>query len=119
MLHIKFHQNHSSGSWKEDFLKCFNHIWAWQPSLSCDQHYVDEFSFPCTYKLTFKIWLKMAQWLLIKQVLAPYVNDLGPMSRNDIDLQYSHIFINSISCRSQAGIVSENSTFFTFSYRKA
>ena len=27
-----------------------------------------------------------------------YVNDLGPRSRNDIDLQYSHTFINSISC---------------------
>ena len=45
--------------------------------------------------------------------------------RNDLDLQYSHTFINSISClhlptfRSQAAIVSEKSTVFTFSYRKA
>ena len=23
MLHTKFHQNRPSGSWKEDFLKCF------------------------------------------------------------------------------------------------
>ena len=28
------------------------------------------------------------------------VNDLGPRSRNDLDLQYSHIFIKSISLRS-------------------
>ena len=35
------------------------------------------------------------------------VNDLGPRSRTDIDLQYSHIFIKSISLRSQAAIVSE------------
>ena len=25
-----------------------------------------------------------------------YVHDLGPMSRNDLDLQYSHTFIHSI-----------------------
>ena len=33
------------------------------------------------------------------------VNDLGPRSRNDLDLQYSHIFIKSIS--SYAAIVSD------------
>ena len=54
-----------------------------------------------------------------------YVHDLGPRSRNDLDLQYSHTFIKSFSClylpafRSQASIVSEKSTDFTFSYRKA
>ena len=55
-----------------------------------------------------------------------YVHDLGwSRSRNDFDLQYSHIFINSIRClllltlRSLAAIVSEKSTVFTFSYRKA
>ena len=48
-----------------------------------------------------------------------YVHDLGPRSRNDIDLQYSHIFIKFICLRSLAAIVSEKSTVFTFSYRKA
>ena len=54
-----------------------------------------------------------------------YVRDLGPRSSNDLDLQYSHTFIKSIRClylptfRSQASIVSEKSTVFTFSYRKA
>ena len=53
-----------------------------------------------------------------------YVNSFGPRSSNDIDLKYSHIFINSISClhlpifKSQAAIVSEKSTVFTFSNRK-
>ena len=53
------------------------------------------------------------------------VHDLGSRSRNDLDLQYSHTFIKSFSClylptfRSQASIVSEKSTVFTFSYRKA
>ena len=54
-----------------------------------------------------------------------YVRNLGPRSNNDLDLQFSHTFIKSISClylplfRSQASIVSEKSTVFTFSYRKA
>ena len=54
-----------------------------------------------------------------------HVHDLGPRSRNDLDLQYSHTFIYSIRClllltfRSLAAIVSEQSTVFTFSYRKA
>ena len=48
-----------------------------------------------------------------------YVHDLGPRSRNDLDLQYSHIFIKSICLRSLAAIVYEKSTVFTFSYRKA
>ena len=54
-----------------------------------------------------------------------YVLDLGPGSRNDLDLQYSHTFIYSIRClllltfRSLTAIVSEKSTVFSFSYRKA
>ena len=35
------------------------------------------------------------------------VNDLGPRSINDLDLQYSQTFIKSIGLRSQAAIVSE------------
>ena len=52
-----------------------------------------------------------------------YVYDLGPRSRNDLDLQYSYIFIYSIRClllltfRSLAVIVSEKSIVFTFSYK--
>ena len=51
-----------------------------------------------------------------------YVHDIGPRSRNDLDLQYSHVFIYSIRCllllhfRSLAAIVS---TVFTFSNSKA
>ena len=54
-----------------------------------------------------------------------YVHDLGPRSRNDLDLQYPYTFINSFRClllltfRSLAAIVSEKSTVFTFYYRKA
>ena len=44
-----------------------------------------------------------------------YVHDLGPRSRNDLDLQLSHTIIKSFSClylptfKSQASIVSEKS----------
>ena len=47
------------------------------------------------------------------------------MVKNDLDLQYSHTFINSISClhlptfRSHAAIVSEKFLVFTFSHRNA
>ena len=49
-----------------------------------------------------------------------YVHDLGPRSKNDLDLQYSHIFIYSIRCllqvpfRSLAATVSEKITVITF-----
>ena len=49
-----------------------------------------------------------------------YVHDLGPKSRNDLDLQYSYTFMKSISClylpsfRSQASKASETSILFHF-----
>ena len=49
-----------------------------------------------------------------------YIHDLGPRSRNDLDLQYSHTFIKSFSClylptfRSQASIISEKIDCFHF-----
>ena len=36
------------------------------------------------------------------------VNDLGPRSRNDLDLQYSHIFIKSISNSFRYGVRGPN-----------
>ena len=54
-----------------------------------------------------------------------YVHELGPRSRNDLDLQYSDTFIFLIRCllllifRSLAAIASEKSTVNTFFYRKA
>ena len=47
-----------------------------------------------------------------------YVHDLGPRSRNDFYLQYSHIFIKSICLRSLAAIASEKSTVITFPIEK-
>ena len=48
-----------------------------------------------------------------------YVYNLGPRSRYDLDLQYSHIFIYSIRClflltfRSLAVIISEKNPLFS------
>ena len=47
-----------------------------------------------------------------------YVHDLGPRSRNDLDLQYSHIFIKFICLRSLAAIVSEHPLFSFFPIEK-
>ena len=47
-----------------------------------------------------------------------YVHDLCPRSRNDLDLQYSHIFIKSICLRSLAAIGSENPLFSPFPIEK-
>ena len=53
-----------------------------------------------------------------------YVHDLGPRSSNDLDLQYSHTFMKSISClylptfRSQASIFSKNILFSLFPIKK-
>ena len=69
MLHTKFRGNPPAGSGEEDFLKGFYHIWAWQPSWSCDQHHVIRFSFPCTCKLSYKVWFRSTQYFMRKSGL--------------------------------------------------
>ena len=46
MLHTKFHENRSTGSGEEDFLKVYNHIWAWRSSGSCEPDAANKLSFP-------------------------------------------------------------------------
>ena len=110
------------------FLKGFCHIGAWRPSWSCDQA-------PAScHQIFISLYLKTFIQILVQidvvfcekiQFEILYVNNLGPMSRNDIDLQYSLTFINSIRClllptfRSLAAIVSEKSTAFSSSNGKA
>ena len=92
----------------------------------CDQHHINKFSFPC--RLIVFIQNLVQNGRVVSEKIRfefLYVHDLEPRSRNDLDLQYSHTFIKSFSClylptfRSQASIISEKSTVFTFSYRKA
>ena len=55
-LHTKFCGNQSTGT-AEDFLMVFT-IYGHGGHLCHDQHHVKRFSFPCTKKLTYKIWFR-------------------------------------------------------------
>ena len=57
MLHTKFRENRLTGSGEEDFFKGFYHIWAWQPSWSCDPDAANKLSFPLPKEAPHKIWL--------------------------------------------------------------
>ena len=65
-----------------------------------------------------KIALKLTRWLLRKASLIVICKIPWARPRNDIDPQYSHIFINPISVRSQAAIVSEKCDFSHFPTEK-
>ena len=86
--------------------------------MSSDFHFLVPESFHTKFSLEWpvvseKIWFEFL-----------YVHDLGPRSSNDLDLQYTHTFMKSISClylptfRSQASIVSENPLFSLFPIEK-
>ena len=111
---------------KNNFEGFFFHIWTWRPSWSCDQHHINIFFLSMYLKAYKQNLVKNGPEIFEKSLFYfSYINGLRPRSRNDLDLQYSHTVINSISClhlltfRSQASISSEKSTVFTFSYRKA
>ena len=106
-------------------MKGFYHIWAWRPSWSCDQDHVKNFI--SLYLKAFIQNLVQNGPVVFEKIGFEfvYVHDLGSRSSNDLDLQYSHTFMVTISClylptfRSQASIVSEKSTVFTFSLEKS
>ena len=119
MLHTKFRGNRPACSEEEDFWMVFT-IYGLGGHLG----HVTFISF---YLKTFiqnlvQIGTEVSEKIQFEFL---YVHDLGPRSRNDLYLQYSHIFIYSIRClllptfKSLAAIVSEKSNVFTFSYRKA
>ena len=116
----------SACQFQRRYLKGFYYIWAWRPSWSCDQHHV--------IKILISLYLKAFIQNLVQNGIVVsekiqfdffYVHDLGPRSRNNLELQYSHTFIDSIRClrlptfRSLAAILSEKSTVFTFSHKNA
>ena len=123
--HTKFPGNRPAGSGEEDFKRVLPYmgmaaILVMLPA-SCHQIFISLYP-----KAFIQILVQIGTVVSEKiQVKFLYVHHLGPRSRNSLDLQYSHIFIYSIRClllltfRSLAAIVSEKSTVFTFSYRKA
>ena len=56
MLHTMFSGNWPAGS-GEDFCRVFYHIWAWQPSWSCDLDHLYKLSFPLPQEAPYEIWL--------------------------------------------------------------
>ena len=124
MLHTKFRVNRPAGS-GEEFLRvytiygCSGHLGHVTSIMSSDFHLLAPESF---HKNLVQIGTIVSEKIRFEFL---YVHGLGPRSRNDLDLQYSHTFIYSIRClllltfRSLAAIVSEKSTVFTFSHRKA
>ena len=119
MLHTKFCGNRLAGSGEKDFWRVFT-IYGHGGHLGhvtsiCHQIFIS------LYLKAFIQSLVQINTVVSEKIRFEflYVHDLGPRSRNDLDLQYSHIFIKSICLRSLAAIVSEKSTVFTFSHRKA
>ena len=125
MLHTNFRGNRSADSGEEDFIRVFTiygpggHLGHVTSIVSSDFHFLVPESF---HKNVVKISKVNSEKIRFEFL---YVHDPRPRSRNDLNLQYSHIFIYSIRCllqltfKSLAAIVSEKSTVFTFSYRKA
>ena len=117
MLHAKFRGDRPSSS-GEDFLRFLSYMVRFLPYI-----YIFISMYLKAFIQSFGQIVTVVSEKIQFEFL--YVHDLGPRSRNDLDLQYSHIFINLIRCmllltfRSLAAIVSEKSTVFTFSYRKA
>ena len=120
MLHTKFRGNRPAGFGKKDFLSCFtiygrgSHLGHVTSIMSSD--------FISLYLKAFIQSLVQIGTVVAEKIQFEflYVHDLGPRSRNDLDLQYSNIFIYSITrlllptFRSLAAIVSEKSSFHFF-----
>ena len=122
MLHTKFRGNRPAGSGKifEEFSPYMGvaAIVRGHVPESCHQIFIS------LYQKAFITNLVQNSTVISEKIQSEflYVHDLGLSSRNDLDLQYSHNFINLIRClllptfRSLAAIVSEKSTVLTFSY---
>ena len=106
-------------------MKGFYHIWKWRPSWSCDQHHVIRFSISLYLKAFIQNLVQVGT-VVSEKIQFDFFVCTRPWAKvkNDLNLQYSYIFIDSIRClllptfRSLAAIVSEKSSVFTFSYRK-
>ena len=65
-LHTKSQGHWPSGSWEEDFLNGFYHIWAWRPSWSCDQNILHKFWLTYHKESSHEIWVQLDQWFVRK-----------------------------------------------------
>ena len=120
MLHTKINENRPVGSGEEDFLRVFT-IYGRGGHLG----HVTRILFKNYISLYVKAFIQnlVQNGPVVSEKIRfefLYVHDLGPRSSNDLDLQYSHTFMKSISClylptfRSQASIVSKKIHCFHF-----
>ena len=92
MLNTKFRGNRPAGSTEEDFRRIFTiygrvgHLGHVTSIMLSDFHFLVPESFHTKFGTVVS---EKIQFEFL------YVHDLGPRSRNDLDLQYSHIFIYS------------------------
>ena len=121
MLHTKFQGNRQTGFRKEDFCRFFTiyglggHLGHVTSIMSSIFNFLVPESFHTKFgSERHSSLLENLVWIFV--CTRPW---------NDLDLHFSHNFINSIRClllptfRSLAAIVSEKSTVFNFSHRKA
>ena len=96
MLHTKFRGNRPVGSGEESFKEFLPYvsmaaILVMGPT-SCHQIFISLY-----LKAFIKNLVQIGKLVFEKNRFEfLYVHDLGPRSRNDLDLHYSHIFIYSI-----------------------
>ena len=98
MLHAKFQENGTSGSGEEDFQRFIPYvgvatILVMRPA-SCHQIFISLYLKAFIQSLV-QIGTVVSEKIQFEFL---YVHDLGPRSRNDLDLQYSHIFIYLFRC---------------------
>ena len=98
----------------------FYHIGAWRHPGQVTSIMSSDFYFLVPESSHTKFGSDRHSSFLENPVQILYVHDIGPRSKNDLDLQYSHIFIYSIRClplptfRSLAATVSEKIHCFQF-----
>ena len=95
MLNTKFRGNRPAGSTEENFRRIFTiyrrvgHLGHVTSVMLSDFHFLVPESFLQNLVQIGTVVSEKIQFEFL------YVHDLGPRSRNDLDLQYSHIFIYS------------------------
>ena len=104
MLYTKLRGNRPAGSREEDFLRVFTIYWHGGHLDHMISIMSSDFHLLVFIRKLAQIGTVVSEKILFEFL---YIHNLGPRSRNDLDLQYSHIFIKSISLKSQAAIVSE------------
>ena len=95
MLHTKFLGNRPAGSTEEDFRRILPYMGVSAILVMLQALYYQIFI--TLYPKAFIQNLVQISTVVSEKIQFEflYVHDIGPRSRNDLDLQYSHIFIYS------------------------